>query len=63
MANSVQGHSVFQFPDDSNLLGSGTKLQNEQGKTQFSGHLQKKTNASPSFFWKEQQKQKPQKDI
>lgn len=27
MANAVQGHSVFQFSDDSNLLGRGTNIQ------------------------------------
>lgn len=59
----MQGRSIFQFPDDGNLLGRGTNLQNKQGKTQYSGHLQKKRNASPSFFWKQQQKQEQQKDI
>lgn len=31
MENSVQGHSVFQFPDDSFLLERGTSLQIKQG--------------------------------
>ena len=53
MANSVQGHSVVQFPDNSNLLGRETNLQIKQRKTQCSGHLQREeeTNASPIFFW------------
>lgn len=41
MANSVQDHSVSQFPDDSSLVGRGTNLQIKQGKTQCSGHLQR----------------------
>lgn len=52
MAKSAQEHSVFQFPDDSNLWG-GKAVSKINGETQYSGHLQReeKSNASPSFFW------------
>lgn len=42
MANSGQGHSVFQFPNDSNLWG-GEEVSKTNGKTQCSGHIQNET--------------------
>lgn len=40
MAKSAQEHSVFQFPDDSNLWG-GKAVSKINGETQYSGHLQR----------------------
>lgn len=68
MAKSVQGHSVFQFPDDNNLWGGEgiSKINRVQLSVLDSYKGKEESNASQSFlrtlislFEQKQQKHEP----